>query len=167
LTTICIDIHAIFLFSLSVISLSRWNLIASSCRTPTLVPTVCDFDRTPTKCHPKRGLGRSFQSKALKRPEVTSLNQPKQPPNHKKSQSLIQQRQKPEDPESHMSNQQPRWRLSPQTRPNKTPSNHSIKRLKLKRISSKTQKKRSKQSSKMNWHTSARRINVCDSCKNS
>jgi hypothetical protein len=63
--------------------------------------------------------------------------------------------------------------------PQNNPSNHpttnihrpwhsnqpNFKRQKLKKINNKTQKKRLKQSSKMNWYALARRMSICDLCK--
>jgi hypothetical protein len=44
------------------------------------VPTVCELERTPTKCHLKRKLGTNFWPKDhLKRQEVKSSPQLKQP----------------------------------------------------------------------------------------
>jgi hypothetical protein len=52
--------------------------------------TVCEFERTPMKYHPRRGMKKTIRLKAHpKRSEVKSL---KQPPNHKYLQSPVQQR---------------------------------------------------------------------------
>jgi hypothetical protein len=45
---------ATFYFLLSTISSFILSLISSGYRTPSLVPTVCVLERTPTKCHPKQ-----------------------------------------------------------------------------------------------------------------
>jgi hypothetical protein len=58
-----------------------WSLIAIGYRIPTLAPTVCEFERTLTKCHLRRNLERSFRSKAHpKQPQSKSQPPLKQPP---------------------------------------------------------------------------------------
>jgi hypothetical protein len=61
----------------------RWSLLAPDFWIPTLVPTICELERTPTKCHPKWDLGRNFRPKAHpKRSEVKfspPLKQPSKP----------------------------------------------------------------------------------------
>jgi hypothetical protein len=54
-----------FPFLLSVFYLSRWTSIAHSYRIPTLVPTICVLERTPTKCHPKGGLEKSSDRRLI------------------------------------------------------------------------------------------------------
>jgi hypothetical protein len=74
-------------------------LLAFGYQNPALPPIFCESERIPMKCHPRRGLEKSFQPKAHpKRREVRSSKQPKQPPSRKHPQSHVQQRQKPEDP---------------------------------------------------------------------
>jgi hypothetical protein len=66
-----------------------------------------------------------------------------------------------------MRNQQPRQRLPPQTPSRQTLSNQlNMKRPKVKRISSRIRMKRSKQSLKMKWHASIRKMSAYGSCRN-
>jgi hypothetical protein len=93
--------------------LSHWSSIASINRTPTLAANVCELERTPVRCHPRRGLEKSFHSKVHpKWPEARCTKQPKQPLSYKHPQSLVQQPQKPKDLRSHWNNHQPKWRCS-------------------------------------------------------
>jgi hypothetical protein len=73
-------------------------------------------------------------------------------------------REPPEQPTGHAEAPPP----LPSTPPGQALSHHCItKRPKLKRISSKIRKRRSKQSSKTSWHASIKRMSTCDSCRNS
>jgi hypothetical protein len=130
------------------------------------VPTICEIERTPMKCHPRRGPEKTIWPKA--HPNRSEVRSSKQPPNHKHPQSLVQQRHTPEDQESHRNNRQPRRRPPPHEHLHaKHSATNATSRDRNSLKMCKIQKRRSRQSLKMSWHTFVKRMSPYDSCRNS
>jgi hypothetical protein len=138
-----------------------------------LAPTICDPERTHTKCHPKKRLGRELPAEdSPKRPEVKSLpplKQPSQPRIYPKQfthihlQSPTQHPLKPEDPRIKQSNQQPKWRRSlwtPQLQTLYLRPHSNTNTSKPKRTSNKIPRLKLKRSLKTSWHAFTNRMNA-------
>jgi hypothetical protein len=119
-----------------------WSSLALGYRTPALLPTVCELERTPVECHTRRNPERSFQLKAHpKQPENKSqppLKQPPKPHTYCKHSTYNHPQASIQHPQTRQDIRQPKRRCSPWTLLLQTPCLHTHLHHKPKNLPNKT-----------------------------
>jgi hypothetical protein len=162
----CLTFRAAFCFCAKFPFLPRWSSITFNYQTPNIrAHHLCAQVNThemPPKKKPGKELSVDGPSQSIRAPTHETTQTTTQPPSSSEPQEATAKVERPDQPSQQPPNQAEVLAMNTSVQTTQHPN--QLQNTEAQEDQNKILKKRSKQSSRMSWRASARRLSVCTSC---